>query len=105
MKILISYLLLLCFITLSAPRDWVHECEHDEHLHHEDLSDHDSASFDAEDCFACDYSLSSYSLHSIAEYSIHGSHYFKNDFSKVNGPLADFNVTHSLRGPPSIELS
>ena len=105
MKRLFSYLLLLSFITLSAPRDWVHECEHDEHIHHADLGDHDSASFDAEDCYACDYSLSSYSLHSFAEFSFDGAHYFKNDFSKVNGPLADFNVTHSLRGPPSIELS
>ena len=105
MKILISYLLLLCFITLSAPRDWVHECEHDEHLHHEDLSDHDSVSFDAEDCFACDYSLSTYSLHQFSELFIDEFHYFKNDISKVNGPLTDLNVTHSLRGPPSIELS
>ena len=105
MKILISYLLLLCFITLSAPRGWVHECEHDEHTDHADSGDHASVSLDAQNCFACDYSLSTYSIHQFAELSIDEFHFFKNDISKVNGPLNDFNDTQSLRGPPSIELS
>ena len=98
---------------LSVPREWVHDCDHDtlvshqdhDHDHDQDENDARDISFDSEDCFACDYSLSSYSLHQFSDFSVNKFHYFKKDLLKANGPLTDFNVTHSLRGPPSIELS
>lgn len=105
MKRLFSYLLLLSFITISVPRDWVHECEHDEHIHHADLGDHDSASFDADDCFSCDYSLSSFSIHHFTDLQLVEFHHYSESIAAVNGPAADHSVTLSLRGPPQDELS
>lgn len=105
MKRLFSYLLLLSFITLSVPREWVHECEHDEHIHHADLGDQDSASFDADECFSCDYSLSSFSIHHSAILQLGDFHHYSEITATVNGPVADHSATISLRGPPQDELS
>ncbi|MFZ9028626.1 MAG: hypothetical protein ACO2Z9_06395 [Crocinitomicaceae bacterium] len=105
MKRLFSYLLLLSFITISVPRDWVHQCEHDQHIPHADLGDLDSASFDADDCFSCDYSLSSFSIHQFVDHQLIEFHHYGESIRAVNGPVADYSVTISLRGPPQNELS
>ena len=87
----------------------MHDCDHEDHIHNvsEDSSSDESndITFEADDCFACDYALSSFAIHHYAEPTI-GAHYFHNkETSSVSGSLGGFTAVHSLRGPPSIELS
>lgn len=105
MKKLFSYLLLLSFITLSTPRDWVHDCEHEHHEYQADSEDKSSVTFEADDCFACDYSLSSFSIHHFSDVSVDVIHYYSQVFTKIEAPESEYPFTHCLRGPPQNELS
>lgn len=104
MKQIVSYLVLLALLLVSVPREWVHDCEHS-YAHHDDV-DHESGSeLSQDDCFACDYSLSSFSLHQFTDLQLGEYHHYRNSFAEVDASFADCRVIYSLRGPPQNELS
>lgn len=100
-KILLSYILVLCFIVIAAPKTVLHDHDHD---HHE-LTDEDSVSQESEDCFSCDFDYTSLSAN--VGTSLNGKIVFFEEY--LNDRLQDGNSSYSLefqsRGPPYADFT
>jgi hypothetical protein len=95
---LLSIGLLLSFAVLFTPRDWWHDCHHDEdHVH---VSDGELSFEQQEDCFICDYHLGYITPHTFIQIAIYAI--FSIVFTIGLVQLMNISVSRyfSLRAPP-----
>lgn len=102
MKRIVALIVLLAFGMLTAPRSFMHECDHHAALEHSDSHDHDSDSSELdEDCAACHYDLDAATKPLSFQYQ------FTKPLYSVSAEVSEdlihqrgFGVDY-LRGPPT----
>lgn len=95
---LVSYFILFSMVCLSVPREWIHDCEHQD-LHAESGTGSD---FSQEDCFACDYDLDVMEFSNVFIPVVSFQPVVSVRLSKTQKPQFEECGEKQRRGPPSI---
>ena len=99
MKVVLSYILILCFVIITFPKTVFHD--HDEH---EIVLEGDFFSVDHLDCFSCDFDYTS--LSGNTEPRLSTKLIFLKEYMNIRrlDGNSSYNYLFNSRGPPNADL-